>query len=32
MTLYDQSSDGSWKIRADTWNTNVQPPMPATAP
>jgi uncharacterized protein (TIGR02246 family) len=32
MTLYEQSSDGSWKIRADTWNTNVQPPMPTTAP
>lgn len=29
MTLYEQASDGAWKIKADTWNTNVAPPAPA---
>jgi uncharacterized protein (TIGR02246 family) len=30
LTLYERARDGSWKIKVETWNTNVPPPMPKT--
>jgi ketosteroid isomerase-like protein len=28
LTVYEHAPDGSWKIKVETWNTNVPPPMP----
>jgi ketosteroid isomerase-like protein len=28
VTVYQRGSDGSWKIKVETWNTNKQPTMP----
>lgn len=28
LTVYERANDGSWKIKVETWNTNVPPPMP----
>jgi len=27
LTVYERAADGSLKIKAETWNTDVQPPM-----
>ncbi len=31
ITVYERMADGSLKIKAETWNTNRQPPMPEHA-
>jgi uncharacterized protein (TIGR02246 family) len=28
LTVWQLESDGSWKIKVETWNTNKMPPMP----
>ena len=28
LTVWEKTADGSWKIKIETWNTNMQPPMP----
>jgi ketosteroid isomerase-like protein len=28
LTVWEKVPDGSWKIKIETWNTNMQPPMP----
>ena len=28
LTVYEHAADGSWKIKAETWNTNKMMPMP----
>ncbi len=28
LTVYELGKDGTWRIKAETWNTNTPPPMP----
>ena len=28
LTVWEKAPDGSWKIKIETWNTNMPPPMP----
>ena len=28
LTVWQKQADGSWKIKVETWNNNMRPPMP----
>jgi ketosteroid isomerase-like protein len=28
LTVWELGADGSWRIKAETWNTSMEPPMP----
>jgi ketosteroid isomerase-like protein len=30
-TRYERGADGRWRIRVETWNTSMPPPMPEAA-
>ncbi|MEW6512232.1 MAG: DUF4440 domain-containing protein [Bacteroidota bacterium] len=32
LTVYEHAADGTWKIKAETWNTNREMPMPEKKP
>lgn len=31
FTRYERGADGRWRIRVETWNTSMPPPMPEAA-
>jgi len=28
LTVWEKTADGSWKIKIESWNTNIRPPIP----
>ena len=30
LTVYERATDGSWKTKVETWNSNMPPPIPGS--